>query len=93
MPKITTKQVRKTTRKVKPTVPDVDHELAEHLKQAEHHLIEAIKLFSRPRNPQREAWYLERLERAQIAVTGLYRAELLRIRGPLKAPRSRRGGK
>lgn len=62
---------------------NVDDQLVEHLKQAEHHLIEAVKLFSGPRRPNRVPTYLERLQRAQEAITGLYREELVRIRGPL----------
>lgn len=61
-----------------------DDELAEHLKQAEHHLIEAVKLFSGPRRPVRGGGYYSRLEKAQEAITWLYREELVRIRGPLK---------
>lgn len=68
----------------------VDEKLAEHLKQAEHHLIEAVKLFSELPRPIREAWYLKRLAGAQETVTALYRGELIRIRGPLKAPRARK---
>lgn len=61
----------------------VDDQLAEHLKQAEYHLIEAIKLFYGPRPPIRVSHYQKRLERAQELVTGLYREELVRMRGPL----------
>lgn len=78
----------KGSRKLKsvpiPKAPSADDELAEHLKEAEYHLIEAINLFSRPLRPLREARYLKRLGGAQETVTALYRAELIRIRGPLK---------
>ena len=70
--------------------PSVDDMLADHLKQAEHHLIEAVKLFSRHKKPNRDAWYLKRLGSAQETVTTLYRGELIRIRGPLKPPRIRK---
>lgn len=67
----------------------VDDQLAEHLKTAEDALIEAVKLFSGPGKPQRVQGYLERLERAQIAITGLYREELVRIRGPIRTRRTK----
>lgn len=86
-PKAANKQIRKPPRVKKPK--SVDDLLAEHLKQAEDHLIEAVKLFYGTRKPQRVGGYLERLERAQIAITGLYREELVRIRGPVR----RRGTK
>src|SRR3954469_18926094 len=54
----------------------VDNELADHLKEAEHHLIEAIQLFARPKSPVREPGYLKRLGGAQETVTALYRGEL-----------------
>lgn len=77
------------------SVPDqkpqsVEDELAEHLRQAEDHLIGAINLFSRPRRPIREVTYLKRLSGAQETITALYRQELIRIRGPLKPKRSRK---
>lgn len=79
----------KTNRKLKSIPPlkpqSVDDELADHLKEAEHHLIAAINLFSRPRRPLREVQYLKRLTGAQETVTALYRQELVRIRGPLKS--------
>lgn len=81
-------KMRNNAKKLKsvpsPKPKSVDDELADHLKEAEHHLIEAINLFSRPRRPLREARYLKRLGGAQETVTTLYRAELIRIRGPLK---------
>lgn len=67
-----------------PKLQSVDEKLAENLKQAEHHLIEAVNLFSGPRKPDRRVEYLQRLNRAQEAITGLYREELVRIRGPVK---------
>jgi hypothetical protein len=68
----------------------VDDLLAEHLKQAEHHLIEAIHLFSRPKSPVRDSMYLKRLGGAQETITALYRGELVRMRGPLKPPKIRK---
>ena len=70
--------------------PSVDDLLAEHLKNAEHHLIEAIKLFSGHKTPDRDSWYLKRLGSAQETVTALYRGELVRMRGPLKPPKVRK---
>lgn len=67
----------------------VDAELAEHLKEAENHLVKAVELFLRPSGPNRRVGYLSRLTGAQEAITGLYREELLRIRGPLKPRRKR----
>jgi hypothetical protein len=76
---------------VPPLTPKTpDDELADHLKEAEHHLIAAINLFSGPRSPLREVGYLKRLGGAQETITALYRQELVRIRGPLKPPRLRR---
>lgn len=77
------------------SIPDqkskpADDELAEHLRQAEHHLIAAINLFSRPRGPIREVTYQRRLTEAQEAITWLYRKELVRIRGPLRPKRSKK---
>lgn len=71
----------------------VDDELTEHLKQAEDHLIEAVILFSRPRKPVRRGGYQQRLIQAQEAITGLYREELVRIRGEVRPPRVRKGVK
>lgn len=70
--------------------PSVDDLLAEHLKQAEHHVIEAINLFSRSVKPVRDPGYLKRLGGAQETITALYRGELVRIRGELKPPKVRR---
>lgn len=62
-----------------------DERLADHLKQAEFHLIEALKLFEKKTKPSRNAGFLSRLTRAQEIITTLYREELIRIRGPRKA--------
>lgn len=67
----------------------VDAELAEHLKEAEDHLVKAVELFLRPSGAKRRVGYLSRLTGAQEAITGLYREELLRIRGPLRAKKRR----
>lgn len=72
-------------------VPKVDDVLVEHLKQAEHHLIEAVKLFSENPSLERRVGYLVRLVRAQEIVTGLHREELVRIRGSLRRRKSRNG--
>jgi hypothetical protein len=88
--KIVAKPSAKPKRKVaRPKPLSEDDRLAEHLKQAEHHLIEAVTLFSGPRKVARRVGYQSRLENAQEAITGLYREELVRIRGPI----SRRGRK
>jgi hypothetical protein len=63
---------------------NLDRELANHLKKAEEHLIEAVKLFEGKKHPDRTQHYIERLDRAQEMVTGLFREELIRIRGPIK---------
>lgn len=63
-------------------LPSVDDQLAEHLKQAEGHLIGAVKLFSERKNLSRRVGYFPRLVRAQELITGLYREELVRQRGP-----------
>lgn len=60
----------------------VDEKLAEHLKIAEEHLIEAVELFVNPGRPSRHAGYRSRLIMAQESITALYREELVRIRGP-----------
>lgn len=82
MPKTASKVVPKVYQKPKVAL-SLDDQLTEHLKQAEHHLIEAVKLFSRPRHPNRVPTYLQRLQRAQETITALYREELVRVRGPL----------
>lgn len=71
----------------------VDDRLAEHLKQAEHHLIAAVELFSRTKKPKRESKYQTRLISAQEIVTVLYREELVRIRGNQRPPRVRKVSK
>jgi hypothetical protein len=65
-------------------VVDADKELADHLKRAEEHLIAAVKLFQEKKAPKRTLAYMTRLDRAQELVTGLFREELVRIRGPIK---------
>jgi hypothetical protein len=60
----------------------VDRELAEHLKQAEQHLIGAVTLFTENDKLNRNTGYFSRLVRAQELATGLYREELVRLRGP-----------
>lgn len=68
--------------------PDVA--LAHHLKKAEEHLIEAVKLFERKHKPNRHQDFIDRLGRVQERVTTLYREELIRIRGPIKISVTRR---
>jgi len=65
----------------------IDKELTEHLKQAEHHLIGAVKLFSEEKKLSRRVGYYSRLIRAQETITGLYREELVRVRGPQRLKR------
>jgi hypothetical protein len=67
----------------------VDEQLTEHLKQAEEHLIGAVKLFSEKRSLSRRVGYFPRLVRAQELITSLYREELVRMRGPLSSKRKR----
>lgn len=62
---------------------NADQELANHLKKAEEHLIASVKLFGE-KGPERTLAYRQRLDRAQELVTGLFREELIRIRGPIK---------
>jgi len=69
---------------VRKSPKNVDDELAEHLKKAEDALIGAVKLFSGQLKPLRRESYYRRLILAQETITGLYREELVRIRGPLK---------
>lgn len=61
-----------------------DQQLADHLEQAEEHLIEAVKLFEEKNPPKRTLDYMAKLSRTQEAVTSLFREELVRIRGPIK---------
>jgi hypothetical protein len=79
--------VPKTPRKVAPK--SLDQQLSDHLEEAESHLIDAVNLFGQPAMRRRDG-YLTRLARAQESVTSLYAEELVRIRGPLKSPRTRR---
>jgi len=67
----------------------VDDRLAEHLEQAEHHLIGAVKLFSEEKKLSRRVGYFSRLVRAQETITGLYGEELVRMRGPMRTKRPR----
>jgi hypothetical protein len=69
---------------------DVDDELAENLKNAEHSLITAVELFSRDVPPKRSDLYQRRLTQAQEAITALYREELVRIRGPQRPERKKK---
>jgi hypothetical protein len=76
---------------VQKATKNADDQLAEHLKHAEHHVIEALKLFSGPKDTLRRVGYYSRLISAQETITALYREELVRIRGPIKGSvRSRR---
>lgn len=61
----------------------IDDELAAHLEKAEEHLIAAVKLFARKAPPQRHKDFLDKLTRHQEGVTGLFREELVRMRGPM----------
>lgn len=77
--------------KKKPRLPKemtVDERLAEHLSQAEIHLIAAVELFAKKVHPDRPIGYIERLTRAQETVTSLMREELVRIRGPIRVKTS-----
>lgn len=74
---------------VRKTTKNKDAQLAEHLEQAEHHVIEALKLFSGPKDALRRPGYYQRLNSAQEAITSLYREELIRIRGPLPKGRKK----
>jgi hypothetical protein len=70
-----------------------DDALAHHLKKAEEHLIEAVRLFQLEypqKPPDRHPDYVARLTRAQEMVTGLFREELIRIRGPIKVAAKKR---
>lgn len=68
----------------------VDDQLAEHLRQAENHLIDAVKLFTEKRRLTRRVGYFPRLVRAQEIITALYREELVRIRGSKRGVRGRK---
>lgn len=83
------KKARSVPIQAHPKPTSGDDQLTDHLKQAEDHLIEAVKLFSGPQKVTRRAGYQEKLERSQEAITTLYREELVRIRGTVR----RRGTK
>lgn len=68
---------------VQKVVKNVEDQLAHHLKEAEDHLIAAVKLLSGQSKPLRRESYCQQLIRAQEAITSLYREELVRIRGPI----------
>lgn len=65
-------------------IRSVDSELTEHLKKAEEHLIAAIEMFAKKTKPDRNAYFLDRLNRAQGMVTAILREELVRARGPIR---------
>ena len=65
----------------------IDDQLAEHLEQAEHHLIGAVNLFLEKKQLSRRTGYFTRLNRAQELITGLYREELVRQRGLKRSKR------
>lgn len=75
---------------VKPAVSP-DALLQKHLETAETHLIEAINLFSQVDGVSRRVGYLKRLQSAQESVTTLHREELVRIRGPQRPPKTKKG--
>lgn len=68
----------------------VDDQLTEYLTSAEDALIGAVKLFSEDRKLNRRVGYLTALIRAQEAITGLRGEELIRKRGLMKPPKTRR---
>jgi hypothetical protein len=72
----------KSSARIKISSPE--DRLSEHLKFAEHHLIEAVKLFAKANKPERSKEYVKRLDKAQELVTGLFREELVRIRGEVR---------
>lgn len=67
-----------------------DEALAEHLKQAESHLIEAVTLFGKVHKPKRNEIYVRRLTSAQETVTSLHMEELVRARGLQKPPKRKK---
>jgi len=71
----------------------VDDQLAEHLREAETHLIGAVNLFAHEKKLDRRVGYLTRLVRSQETVTALHREELVRMRGPQRRPRGLKGVK
>lgn len=78
------KEAVKVAAKKAEVIASNEEQLTYHLKAAEEHLIEAVKLFERRHPPKRALGYIERLIRAQEMVTLLYREELIRLRGPIK---------
>lgn len=76
----------------KPASPAPDQRLAQHLEQAEAHLIGAVELFQSANKPVRDDIYVKRLTQAQETVTHLYGQELVRIRGVVRMPRRRKAG-
>lgn len=78
------KDVAKAATKKADVIASNEDQLTHHLKVAEEHLIEAVKIFERKFPPHRTLAYIGRLTRAQEMVTLLFREELIRIRGPLK---------
>ncbi len=74
---------------VRKSVKSVEDQLAWHLEQAEDHLIGAVKLLSGQSKPLRRESYCRRLISAQETITGLYREELIRIRGPIRIKRKK----
>lgn len=78
------KETAKVAAKKAEVIASNEDQLTHHLKAAEEHLIEAVKIFERRHPPKRSLGYIDRLVRAQEMVTLLYREELIRIRGPIK---------
>lgn len=74
---------------VQKATKNADVDLATHLKEAEKHLIAAVKLFSGQKKVSRRPGYTQRLISAQETITGLYREELVRIRGPIQSRRKK----
>lgn len=64
---------------IQKTTKNTEDLLADHLKNAEHHLIEAVKLFLGAKKVERRPDYSRRLIQAQETITALYREELIRI--------------
>lgn len=70
----------------------LDDQLTEHLKQAEHHMIAAVKLFLENKKLSRRLGYFSRLVQAQESITSLHTEELVRVRGPMR-PKKVKAGK
>lgn len=68
-----------------------DDRLTNHLMQAEYHLLAAAGVLSGQSRAFRRVGYQSRLLGAQEAITGLYREELVRERGPMRPGRRNRG--